>query len=136
MKKIMEWLLIIWISVPIMMEAVQVFVNLENYKIAVGWYTNVIYRNNTYYYIAAALEILLVLLIFIEIKRIWMLWLGLGVIVSWHILKYFLAEEGRAISYYFLTYNFSVPVYFSILAALAAIGILLMYWTYYKKAKI
>lgn len=136
MKKIFEWVLILWISIPLMMEAVQVVVNLENYKIVVGWFTNVIYRKNTYYYIAAAIEVLIVLLIFIEVKRKWMLWVGLLLIVAWQIIKPIIIESDRAISYVHLKYSLSTLPYFSVLLVYSLIALFLFYKVYYKKAKI
>lgn len=136
MKKILEWVLILWISIPLMMEAVQVVVNLENYKIVVGWFTNVIYRKNTYYYIAAAIEVLIVLLIFIEVKRKWMLWVGLLLIVAWQIIKPIIIESDRAISYVHLKYSLSTLPYFSVLLVYSLIALFLFYKVYYKKAKI
>lgn len=133
MKKIIEWMLILWISIPLMMEAMQTVVNLENYKIAVGWFLNIIYRKNTYYYIAAAIEVLIVFFIFIEFKRKWMLWLGFLIILTWQIIKPIIIEADRGLSYGHLNYPVQPYLYYLILGMYAILGIFFFYKTGYIK---
>lgn len=135
MKKVIEAILILWVSLPLLFEAMNVFTNLENYKFYIGWFTNRLYRSNTYYYTAAIIEIILVFLIFIDVKRKIMLYLGFLIIITWQVLKFVLMESDRFLGYLHLRFTFSKPEYFTILGVYVAIGIVLFYLTYYRNNK-